>query len=346
MPAITVVAMPSLAGADAALTAFRRGCAALGKRPDPSGLTRPADWLAPCADPARDAERFFARNFVAVRVGDGRGLNTGYYEPELAAARVRMPGYAVPLYRRPPANLAPDLGQSDLAVDGARVAGGGVTLASLPLDRGSIDDGALAGRGLELAWAADPYAAFFLEIQGSGRLRLPDGSVMRVGYDGQNGLPYTAIGKRLRERAALAPGRATMAGIVAWLHDHPADARDLMRENRSKVFFRELTLPPSEGPPGALGVPLTAEVSLAADPRFVPPGCPVWLATPATGGAARLWVAQDTGGAIKGANRFDLFWGSGAAAGAVAGGISATGNALLLLPRAAAARIGDASARR
>ncbi len=336
-------AMPPLDGAEAALGAFRQGCPALLKRIDASGLTQPGDWAEPCSAAAdtTDARRFFTRYFVAVRVADGRGLNTGYYEPELAASRTRAPGYRVPLYRRPPDPVEADLGQFDLALEGKRIRGRVDDRRLVPYpDRGAIDDGALAGRGLELAWAADAYAAFFLEIQGSGRLRLPDGSVLRVGYDGQNGLPYTAIGKRLRDRNALAPGQATMAGIIGWMRAHPAEARDLLRENRSKVFFRALTLPPDAGPPGALGVPLTAEVSVAADPRFVPLGGPLWLES-TVGGAAlrRMMVAQDTGGAIKGANRLDLFRGSGDAAGAVAGGITATGSTTLLIPLAAARRV-------
>ena len=207
-------------------------------------------------------------------------------------------------------------------------------------DRAAIDAGALAGRGLELAWAADPYAAFFLEIQGSGRLRLFDGSVLRVGYAGQNGLPYTAIGKLLRDRGALGPGQATMAGIIAWLRTHPADAPPVLHANRSKVFFRILDTPSDRGPPGALGVPLTARASVAVDPTAVPLGAPLWLDTTVAGAPFRsVVVAQDTGGAIKGVNRLDLFWGSGDAAGAVAGGVTATGTATLLLPQAAMARL-------
>lgn len=347
--------MPDLQqGATAALAAFRRSCPALISREDSSGLTRAGDWNVACAAAKRatDGAAFFASNFAAVQVGNGRGLDTGYYEPELAASRRPAPGYRVPLYRRPPDLIEVDLRRFDPALAGKRVWGrvAGKALAPYP-DRATIEGGALAGQGLELAYAADPYAAFFLEIQGSGRLLLTDGGVMRVGYDGQNGQPYAGIGKLLRDRSALGPGQATMAGIIAWLRTHPADAPALLNENRSKIFFRELTgLAANDGPPGALGVPLTPQVSVAADPRFVPLGAPLWLSTTIAGigPETRIMVAQDIGGAIKGANRLDLFWGSGDAAGAVAGGITATGTVTLLLPKAAAARLErpDASARR
>ncbi len=332
-------------GSAAALAVFRRSCTALLSRDDLSGLTKPGDWSVACAAAKRatDGATFFSANFTAVQVGDGRGLDTGYYEPELAASRHPAPGYAVPVYRRPPDLVEVNLGRFDPALAGKRVWGrvAGKALAPYP-DRAAIEGGLLAGKGLELAYAADPYAAFFLEIQGSGRLLLTDGSIVRVGYDGQNGQPYVGIGKLLRDRGVLAPGQATMAGITGWLRAHPDEATALLHENRSKIFFRELTgLASNDGPPGALGVPLTPQVSVAADPRFVPLGAPLWLSTTVAGvgPVTRVMIAQDIGGAIKGPNRLDLFWGSGDAAGAVAGGITATGKVVLLLPMTAAARL-------
>ncbi len=336
-----VALAPADADMDLALVAFRRSCPALLKRRDASGLTEPGDWADACAAAAgNDAQAVFAR-LAAVRVGDGLGLNTGYYEPELAGSRTAAPGYAVPLYRRPPELIEIDLGAFSDGLTGRKVRGRIAGGSFVPFfDRAGIDDGALAGRGLELAWAADPHEAFFLEIQGSGRLRLPDGAVMRVGYDGQNGRDYTAIGKLLRDRGALAPGQATMDGIIGWMRGQPDRGRTLMRENRSKIFFRALTGDPALGPPGALGVPLTPRISVAADPRFVPLGCPLWLTSRAEGDFARVVVAQDTGGAIKGANRLDVFWGAGADARRIAGAASARGAATLLLPRASVARLG------
>ncbi len=332
------VAIPADAGA--ALAAFATSCPALLKRTDRSGLTRAEDWRPACAAapgwaPA-DAAGFFARFFEGVSVGDGRAFATGYYEPEIAGSRTRQPGYDAPAYRRPPDLIEADLGQFADSLKGRRIRGRIERGALVPYpDRAAIEDGALAGRGLEIAWAADPVELFFLEVQGSGRLRLPDGGVMRLGYDGQNGRDYTAIGKLLRERGLLPAGGATMQGIMAWLRANPAEGRALMRENRSLIFFRELT---GAGPIGAMGVAVTARASVAADPAFTPLGAPVILAmdrAEATG----LWVAQDTGGAIKGANRFDTFWGAGDAARTTAGGMTAGGRATLLLPRGTLARL-------
>ena len=330
----------------AALAAFRASCPALVRRSDASGLTQGSDWAAPCAAAATtsDPRAFFRGAFVPVVIGGSTGLDTGYYEPDLLGSPTSRPGY-VPIYRRPSDLVDLDLGTFDAALAGkhvrGRIAGNGAGTTFVPyFDRGQIDDGALAGRGLELAWAADRDAAFFLEIQGSGRLRLADGSIVRVGYDGQNGHAYTGIGKLLRDRGALGPGQATMAGIIAWLRAHPAEGRDLLRQNRSKVFFKRLDLPADRGPPGALGVSLTARTSVAVDPAFVPLGAPLWLETSVAGAPFRtVVIAQDSGGAIKGANRLDLFWGSGDAAGAVAGGITATGDVMLLLPPVSAARL-------
>ncbi len=175
---------------------------------------------------------------------------------------------------------------------------------------------------------------FFLHIQGSGRLTLPDGGVMRIGYDNQNGREYLAIGKVLRERGILPAGGAGMKEILAWMRAQPDGGRALMRENMSYIFFKELTGP---GPLGSLALPVTPNSTVATDPNFVPLGAPVFLDMERNE-ADGLWVAQDVGGAIKGANRFDTFWGAGNAAEVIAGGMSAKGSAIILLPKGAAAR--------
>jgi membrane-bound lytic murein transglycosylase A len=196
----------------------------------------------------------------------------------------------------------------------------------------------LAGKGLELAWAADPAELFFLEIQGSGRLRAPDGSVIRIGYAGQSGRGYTAIGAVMKQRGLIGEGTAyptSMQGIMRYLRDHPAEGKAIMDLNESYVFFREV---PGDGPIGALGVPVRSQTSVAADPAFVPLGAPVLIDADRRE-VDGLWVAQDTGGAIKGANRFDSFWGAGEQARAVAGGMSARGQALILLPKGTLARL-------
>lgn len=323
-----------------ALGAFRISCPALVKRTDASGLTAPDDWSPLCEEAAtgvapEDAAAWFRSHFVPVEVGDGKAFVTGYYEPEIRGSRTRQPGYEVPIYRRPP-----DLVEVDAAA--AEAAGtprrgrleNGVVVPYY--ERAEIEDGALAGRGLELAWAADAIELFFLQIQGSGRLRLPDGSVMRIGYATQNGREYVGIGRLMKERGLFGTGPTSMQGIVAWLRANPEEGRALMRENKSYIFFKELTGP---GPLGALGLPVTGRGSVAADPKFVPLGAPVFLELDRPE-ASGLWVAQDTGGAIRGANRFDTFWGAGEDAARIAGGMQGRGRALILLPRSAAARLG------
>ena len=326
--------------ARAALTAFRLSCPGLQRRADQSGLTRLGDWSQACAQasgwPDGDAAAFFANQLAVVRVGDGRAYATGYYEPEIAGARAPAPGYDTPIYKRPPDLVEGDLGDFFPELKGKKIRGKvqGGKLVPYP-DRGQIEDGALKGRGLEIGYAADPVEFFFLQVQGSGRLRLPDGSVMRIGYDGQNGREYVGIGKLMRDRGLLGPGQLSMQGVMAWLRANPAEGDAIMRENKSWVFFRELTGP---GPIGAMNVAVTGRVTVAADPAFVPLGAPVILQLdrPEANG---LWVAQDTGGAIKGANRFDTFWGAGEQARTIAGGMSGRGQAWLLIPRAAAARL-------
>lgn len=323
--------------ADRALAAFRISCGALQRRTDASGLTRGSDWGPVCAAAAAssDALAFFADNFDVVQVGDGKSLATGYYEPEIAGSRTQSADFNVPIYRRPADIIDVDLGLFSDDLKGKRIRGRIKGNALIPYaDRAEIEEGWLAGRGLELAWAADPVEFFFLQVQGSGRLRLPDGSVMRIGYDGQNGRDYTGIGKLMKDRGLLGPGQTSMQGIMAYLRANPDEGRAIMRENKSWVFFKELTGP---GPLGALGLPVTPRGTVAADPMFVPLGAPVLLSTDRVE-ANGLWVAQDTGGAIKGSNRFDTFWGAGDDARVIAGGMSARGTAFVLLPKGVLAR--------
>lgn len=323
------------ANAAAALRAFLISCPSLLSRTDASGLTVPDDWRPLCDEaaslPTERAAGFFGARFAPVEIGDGGAFATGYFEPEIRASRVRRPGYEVPIYARPDDLLTTD------PRTGARARGRVDRNGDYVLyyERSEIEAGALAGRGLEIAWAADPVELFFLQIQGSGRLRLPDGGVMRIGYADQNGREYVAIGRLLRERG-LIEGPIGMRQIVDWLHAHPNEGAALMRENRSYVFFRVLDGP---GPLGALGRPVTPRISVAADPAFVPLGAPVVLTGMDNPRADGLWIAQDTGGAIRGPNRFDTFWGAGEAAAAIAGSMQARGRAILLLPRGALARL-------
>ncbi len=327
------------AQAAAARTAFALSCPGLMRRTDTSGLTRGTDWQGACAAARQpgDARAFFAAWFEAVQIGDGKAFATGYYEPEIRGSLDQRPGY-VPIYGRPTDLIDVDLGKFSTDLKGKRVRGrvDGSTLVPY-YDRSQIEQGALAGRAPVIAWAADPVEIFFLQIQGSGRLRLPDGSVLRIGYDTQNGRDYTGIGSLMRQRGLLQPGQASMQGIVAWLHANPEQGAALMRENKSFVFFRELDGPPQ----GAMGYAVTGQVSAAADPKFIPLGAPLFLSVDRAD-ATGLWVAQDTGGAIKGANRVDTFWGAGAGAEATAGGMSARGTAFLLLPVGTLARLASA----
>lgn len=317
-----------------ALAAFKLSCPAMLRRTDASGLTQAADWQGVCAqaatlDPAF-APGFFYYGFDWVRVGDGRSFATGYYEPEIEGSRTAQPDY-VPVYRLP-ADLV-RCTKLDGTTGRGRIDPSGTCL--LYFTRAEIEDGALAGRGLELVWAKDPVDLFFLEIQGSGRVRFDDGTVMRIGYAGQNGRDYVAIGRLLRDRGILPPGGANMQAIRDWIRANPEQGRALMRENLSYVFLRELTGP---GPLGAMNVPVTPHASVATDPNYVPLGAPIYVANADRPEILGPWIAQDTGGAIKGANRFDTFWGAGPEAVALAGGMSANGEALILIPKGTAAR--------
>lgn len=344
-----VVAGPDVASlpitpdqATRALTAFRLSCPALLRRTEKSGLTRAEDWAPACAAAATatDARVFFASQFETAKVGTGQAFATGYYEPEIQGSRTRDAAHQVPVYAKPDDLVEVDLGTFTDTLKGRLIRGRVSGLSFVPyFDRGEIDDGAIAGRVPVIAWAADPIEFFFLQIQGSGRLRMADGSVMRIGYAGQNGRDYVGIGALMRDRGLVVPGQLSMQGIMAWLRANPEQGRAIMRENKSYVFFREIG---GAGPIGALGVPVTGNVSVAADPAFVPLGAPVWLDLDRAE-ANGLWVAQDTGGAIKGPNRIDTFWGAGDEARRIAGGMSGRGAALILVPRGTLARLADAA---
>lgn len=330
----------SEAKAGSALQSFRTSCSSLVRREDNSGLTQGADWQLSC-DAAKnwqtnDALRFFTSYFESVQVADGTAFATGYFEPQILGSKVRNRDYQIPVFRRPANLIDVDLGLFSEDLKDKRVRGkiDGTKLVPFE-DRAAIDDGAIAGQGLEIAWARDYIDFFFLQIQGSGRLALPDGSVMRIGYAGQNGHDYTGIGKVMRERGLLADGKTNMQGIVEWLRANPAEGMRIMRENKSYVFFTELTGP---GPLGAMGHPVVARTSVAADRMFVPLGAPVFLDMEHNI-ADGLWVAQDSGGAIKGANRFDTFWGAGEEAAQIAGGMSSRGQALIFLPKGSVSKL-------
>jgi membrane-bound lytic murein transglycosylase A len=243
------------ASARRALDAFKLSCPVLARRQDQSGLTLPSDWLPLCAEAqaVADPAAFFRDRFDWVRVGSGEAFATGYYEPEIRGSRTRQAGYEIPIYRKPD-DLARCYGPQGTGRGRVDPEGNCVLFYT----RAEIEDGALEGRNLEIGWASDPIELFFLQIQGSGRLLLPDGQVMRIGYADQNGREYVAIGRLLRERGILPPGGADMNSIIAWMRGQPDGGRALMRENPSYIFFRELTGP---GPLGALNLPVSVKVS-------------------------------------------------------------------------------------
>jgi membrane-bound lytic murein transglycosylase A len=343
---------------DGAFAAFNLSCApilsgklALETPIGPGGIAGTvADWQSPCAEAARlrdflsialvgDADgrkrQLFEAWFIPYKAGNNgrtQGLFTGYYEPELRGARQPGGAYTTPLLRRPP-----DLVMVELALfrpdwRGERIAGHAVNGRLLPFEsRAEIEHGALDRQHLAFLWVDDPVDAFFLQIQGSGRVRLPDGTMVQVGYDGQNGKPYVPIGRLLLECGALERDNVSMQAIRAWIKANPEAGAALMAENPSYVFFREIT---GDGPIGAQGVALTAQRSLAVDRDFVPLGVPVWLdAGEGAEKLQRLMVAQDTGGAIRGPVRGDVFWGFGSEAEARAGTMKAAGEYYLLLPK-------------
>jgi peptidoglycan lytic transglycosylase A len=338
-----------------ALKVFRRSCAEIEAtghafaRQVVYGGTR-SDWLAVCSrlNSATDPRAFFETAFTPLIVRDParpEGLFTGYYEPEAEGSRKPGGDYKIPLYARPTdlvAFDAPTAKRLGLAY-GRNV--GGKPMGYFT--RREIEEGALSGLGLELVWLKDWADAFFIQIQGSGRVRLADGTLLRLGYAAKTGQPYTGIGGLLVERGVLARDAMSMQAIRAWMHENPKAARELMWENKSFVFFREVTVDdPKLGPPGAQKVSLTPFHSLAVDRSLWMFGTPVWLDTEVPMGKTgklvpfkSLMVAQDTGTAIKGHARGDVFWGAGEDAALTAGQMKSPGRMIVLLPKALAKRL-------
>lgn len=314
-----------------------------------SVLIRKDDWREPCTvartvDQA-DAnairlffESFFVPNQVRAPDGADTGLITGYYEPMLHGARKRGGPYQTPLYRVPDDLLTVDLASVYPELKGMRLRGRLVGKKVIPYNtRAEIERAAIPGK--ELLWVDDPVEAFFLEVQGSGRVQLDDtGETVRVAFADQNGHPYKAIGRWLVEKGELKVEQVSAQGIKAWIAANPARRQELFNANPSYIFFREERLPdPSVGPKGALGVPLTPARSVAVDASLLPLGAPVYLSTTEAGSEVpmqRLMMGQDTGGAIRGAVRADFFFGFGPEAAENAGRMKQRGQIWVLLPKA------------
>lgn len=321
-------------------TAFLQSCRALKNK---------AKWQAVCAAAERLEQtdndvlrRFFEEGFTPYQVfnpdGSSQGLITGYYEPKLAGSRVKTERFRYPLYAVPDDLLSIDLSEVYPQLKDLRLRGRLQGRRVVPYyNRAEIDDGKAVLQGRELFWVDNAVELFFLQIQGSGRIELPDGSLVKVGYAEQNGHPYVSIGRKLIEMGELKPEEASMQGIKGWAEQHPERLNALLAQNPSYVFFRELPNGLS-APLGALGVPLTDAYSIAVDARTIPLGAPVFLATTYPNTAEplnRLMLAQDTGGAIKGAVRADFFWGFGEQAAAQAGRMKQSGQMWVLFPKGA-----------
>ncbi len=291
---------------DAALSVFTETCS----------IRRDADWRTLCdlAKSASDARAFFEKHFLPLLIEDGTEmLFTGYFEPEVEGSLERGGRYLYALYAKPP-----------------EIEPGTPWLTRREIEFGGV----LEDRGLELAWLTDPVDLFFLQIQGSGRIRLSDGSVRRVGYGGSNGQPYSSIGQELIRLGKLQSHEASAARIRSWVKENGIEGTDLLRVNDSFVFFRPVNeVPPEKGPIGAMNRSVTAGRTIAVDPDFTPLGAPVWIEKEGASSIKRLMIAQDTGSAIKGAQRADIFFGTGDDAGDAAGQIRDPGRMVVLLPR-------------
>ena len=339
----------------AAMNAFLQSCPiiiAANKAGNKGGATPiPPALLMVCSEAVRLAAQgvtepvaraFFEGYFTPHRVehAGSPGLLTGYYEPVLDGSRTPTAKFPTPVHRRPPdlVNLVDESmrgAKSAALTHGRKTDSGVVPFAS----RAEIDQGALKGRGLELLYLASPVDSFFMQVQGSGRVKLRDGTMVRVTYDGKNGHPYTSIGRHLIDTGKLAADKMSLEALGNWLKADPARGRQVMELNKSYVFFRELKGEEAKGALGVLHIPLSPGRSLAVDAGVHAIGMPVYVSAPAlthttwTGGFNRLMVAQDVGSAIKGAERGDIYFGTGDVAGKLAGNTKHPGNLFVLLPR-------------
>ncbi len=342
-PLFTPVAFSALPGWERddlrqAVPAFLSSCVALVRKPDWKEACTAARGLD-AGDEAAVRQFFEARfepNLVRGADGADAGLITGYYEPMLRGARKRGGAFQTPLYRVPDDLLTIDLAGAYPDLKGMRLRGRLLGKKVVPYStRAEIERADASGK--ELLWVDDPTDAFFLEVQGSGRVVLDSGETVRVAYADQNGHPYKAIGRWLVEKGEMTAAEATMQSIRAWIAANPGRRQELFNANPSFIFFKEERLPdPKVGPKGALGVPLTPARSIAIDPAFIPLGAPVYLATTEAGSDVpmqRLMMAQDTGGAIRGAVRADFFYGFGGESGESAGRMKQRGSLYVLLPK-------------
>ncbi len=322
------------------LPAFLKSCRAVGKK---------KEWREVCEKAYGVDENdtlairsFFETNFIPYRIagenGSETGLATGYFEPLLRGSRTRNGKFRTALYRQPADLLVIDLDSAYPQLKGLRLRGKLDGNRVVPYEtRAEIEkSGKLAGN--EIVWVDDVLDAFFLEIQGSGRVYMPESDeTIRLAYANQNGRPYRSIGRYLLDKGVLKPGQASSQQIRRWLKRNPERLREVLDSNPSYVFFREEKIDdPSEGPKGTLGVPLTPERSVAVDPRHIPLGAPVFIDTTQPYSSVplqKLMLAQDTGGAIRGAVRVDYFWGFGPQAGEMAGKMKQKLKIWLLLPK-------------
>ena len=349
MARVSFDALPgwTTANADAALQSFRRSCAVLSSRADDAALSgvgyagTAADWRDVCANASGDAKSFFAANFIPFALAaPGDGLFTGYYEPEIRGSRTRQGAYQTPVHGMPSDLVRVDLGQFIPKFKGERVSGrvSGNTLVPYA-NRKEIN---LGTKEPVLFYTDDAVALFFLQIQGSGRVVFTDGKTGRIGYAGENGRPYTAIGRTLIAEGVLTRENVSLQTIRAWLLANPARAQGVMEGNESYIFFEERPLGDAAlGATGSLGVSLTPGASLAVDPRIHALGAPFYLDAGGPDPVQGLLVAQDIGGAIRGSVRGDIFFGFGPDAERRAGAMKAPGRLYVLLPNAVAARIGE-----
>lgn len=309
-------------------------------------LAKQVAWQAACAAAPNGADeqtarQYFETHFTPLRVSNPddtlEGLATGYFEPTIRGSRKPSSRNRIPVYGLPGNMLTLDLGDAAPELkNGAprvRVVGNRV----VPYyTRAQIDGAAAPLKGMDIAWVDDEIDLFFLQVQGSGRIQLEEGGVMRIGFAGHNGHPYRSIGRVLIDRGELTLERASMQGIKAWVRANPTRLRELLDQNPRYVFFRELT-GPDGAPPGSLGVPLTPRRSVAVDTRYVPLGAPLYIATTwpnSNKPLQQLMLAQDTGGAIRGAVRVDYFWGAGEEAAREAGRMQQSVRTWVLLPLA------------